>query len=177
METRLGDAARRVWPVGVAVIAFGVSYGVLARTAGMGIWAPIVMSATTFAGSSQFASASILHAGGSVAAAVAAASLLNARYLPISISVAELFRGTVPRRLVKAQLIVDESWAVSARPEGGFDPRLLLGAGLLLYPCWVGGTAIGVVGGGGLRRPDRLGRDAGVSGGLLLLLPPPGPGR
>src|SRR2546421_13070410 len=116
METRLRDGGGRVWPVGVAVIAFGVSYGVLARTAGMGIWAPIVMSATTFAGSSQFASASILHTGGSVAAAVAAASLLNARYLPISISVAELFRGTLPRRLVEAQLVVDASLGGSGRP-------------------------------------------------------------
>src|SRR2546423_11950478 len=131
METRLGDAARRVWPVGVAVLAFGVSYGVLARTAGMGTWAPIVMSATTFAGSAQFAAASILHTGGSVAAAVAAAALLNARYVPISISVARLFHGRpLLRRLVESQLIVGESWAMSAHPEGGFDLRLPLGAGL-----------------------------------------------
>src|SRR5438128_4359606 len=117
METRLRDGARRVLPIGIAVIAFGVSYGVLARAAGMGVWAPIVMSATTFAGSSQFAAASILDTGGSVAAAVAAASLLNARYVPISISVARLFRGPLPRRLLLSQLIVDESWAVSGRPE------------------------------------------------------------
>src|SRR5436309_760011 len=130
METRLRDGARRSVPIGIAVIAFGVSYGVLARAAGMGVWAPIVMSATTFAGSSQFAAASILHTGGSVAAAVAAASLLNARYVPISISVAQLFRGALLRRLVQSQLIVDESWAVSARPEGGSDLQLLLGAGL-----------------------------------------------
>src|SRR5438477_4649275 len=86
METRLRDGAWRSVPIGIAVVAFGVSFGVLARTAGMGTWAPIVMSATTFAGSAQFAAASILHTGGGVAAAVAAAALLNARYVPISIS-------------------------------------------------------------------------------------------
>src|SRR2546421_2632437 len=139
METRLRDGARRSVPIGIAVLAFGVSFGVLARTAGMGVWAPIVMSATTFAGSAQFAAFSILHTGGGVAAAVAGATLLNARYVPISISVARLFYGPTPGRLVRSQLIVDESWAVSVRPEGGFDLRLLLGAGLLLYPCWVGG--------------------------------------
>ena len=45
--------------------------------------APIVMSMTTFAGSAQFAAISILDAGGTVATAVTAAVLLNARYGPI----------------------------------------------------------------------------------------------
>src|SRR3712207_9068779 len=39
---------------------FGVSFGVLAEAAGMGPLAPVVMSATTFAGSAQFAAVSIL---------------------------------------------------------------------------------------------------------------------
>jgi len=177
METRLRDGARRSVPIGIAVLAFGVSFGVLARTAGMGVWAPIAMSATTFAGSAQFAAVSILHTGGSVAAAIAAASLLNARYVPISISVARLFRGPILGRLVRSQLIVDESWAVSVRPEGGFDLRLLLGAGLLLYPCWVAGTAVGVVGGGLLGDPRRLGLDAAFPALFLALLAPQVRGR
>jgi predicted branched-subunit amino acid permease len=49
-----------VLPIAVTVPLFGVSFGVLARAADMGVVAPIVMSATTFAGSSQFAVASIL---------------------------------------------------------------------------------------------------------------------
>jgi 4-azaleucine resistance transporter AzlC len=172
MQTRLRDGARRSVPIGIAVIAFGVSFGVLARTAGMGAWAPVVMSATTFAGSAQFASVSILHTGGSVVAAIAAAVLLNARYVPISISVARIFRGSMPRRVVQSQLIVDESWAVSVRPGGGFDRRLLLGAGLLLYPCWVGGTAMGVVGGGLLGDPNSIGLDAAFPALFLALLAP-----
>jgi len=143
----------------------------------MGVWAPIVMSATTFAGSAQFAAVSILHTGGSVAAAIAAASLLNARYVPISISVARLFHGPLLGRAFRSQLIVDESWAVSVRPEGGFDLRLLLGAGLLLYPCWVAGTAVGVVGGGLLGDPRRLGLDAAFPALFLALLAPQVRGR
>src|SRR5437667_12380860 len=117
MTTRLRDGARRAVPIGIAVLLFGVSFGLLARTAGMGRVAPIVMSATTFAGSAQFAAASILHAGGTVAAAILAAVLLNVRYAPISISVAGLFGGTAPKRLAQSQLIVDESWALAARAE------------------------------------------------------------
>ena len=72
---------RAVVPMAIAVGGFGVSFGVLARTAGMGILAPVVMSAITFAGSAQFAAASILDNGGGALAAIVAAVLLNARYV------------------------------------------------------------------------------------------------
>ena len=135
------------------------------------------MSATTFAGSAQFAVASILDAGGTVAAAVLAAVLLNVRYAPISISVADVFAGSAPKRLVQSQLIVDESWAISARGGGRFERDVLLGAGLLLYPCWVGGTALGVLGGGFLGDPERLGLDAAFPALFLALLVPQLAGR
>ena len=157
-------------PIAVTVPLFGVSFGVLARAADMGVVAPIVMSATTFAGSSQFAVASILDEGGSLAAAIVAALLLNARYAAIGISVAPLFRGSRLRRLPESQLIVDESWAVSARPDGTFDRRVLLGSGLTLYVTWVLGTALGVLGGGFLGDPERLGLDAAFPALFLALL-------
>jgi 4-azaleucine resistance transporter AzlC len=178
MTTRLRHGAGRAAPIGIAVGVFGVSFGLLARTAGMGRVAPIVMSATTFAGSAQFAVVSILHAGGTVAAAVLAAVLLNVRYAPISISVADLFAGSAPvKRLVQSQLIVDESWAIAARGGGRFERSVLLGAGLLLYPCWVGGTALGVLGGGFLGDPERLGLDAAFPALFLALLLPQLDGR
>lgn len=168
--TRIPAGGRTVLPIAVTVALFGVSFGVLARAADMGVVAPIVMSATTFAGSSQFAVASILDEGGGLVAAIVAALLLNARYAAIGVSVAPLFRGPRLGRLVKAQLIVDESWALSARPDGTFDRRLLLGAGLTLYAGWVLGTALGVLGGGFLGDPERLGLDAAFPALFLALL-------
>jgi 4-azaleucine resistance transporter AzlC len=161
---------RAVLPIAVTVPLFGVSFGVLARAADMGVVAPIVMSATTFAGGAQFAVVSILEEGGSLAAAIVAALLLNARYAAIGISVAPIFRGSRLRRLLESQLIVDESWALSARPDGTFDRRVLLGAGLTLYVTWVLGTALGVLGGGFLGDPARLGLDAAFPALFLALL-------
>src|SRR5215208_5717438 len=106
---------RAVAPIAIAVFAFGASFGILARDAGMGVAAPIVMSVTTFAGSAQFAVASVLESGGAVAAAIAAATLLNLRYLAIGVSVAPSLRGGTLRRLAEAQLSVDESWAFAQR--------------------------------------------------------------
>jgi predicted branched-subunit amino acid permease len=49
---------------------------------------------------------------------------------------------------------------------------VLLGAGLLLYPCWVGGTAQGAVGGEVLGDPNELGLDAAFPALFLALLYP-----
>jgi 4-azaleucine resistance transporter AzlC len=161
---------RAVLAIAATVWFFGASFGLLARSSGLGIVAPLVMSATTFAGSAQFAVVSILGTSGGAAAAIAAAVLLNARYVPISISVASLFHGPRLRRLAEAQLIVDESWAISSRGGGRFDRRLLIGAGLVLYAAWVTGTAVGVAGGEALGDPKDLGLDGAFPALFLALL-------
>jgi 4-azaleucine resistance transporter AzlC len=158
-------------PLAVAVGAFGASFGVLARAAGFGVWAPLVFSAATFAGSAQFAVVSVLKDDGGVAAAVGAGVLLNVRYVPIGVSIARGFVGGRLRRLGESQLVVDESWAISIA-RGGFDRRLLVGAGLLLYAAWVGGTAVGVIGGGVVGDPARYGLDAAFPALFLALLAP-----
>jgi 4-azaleucine resistance transporter AzlC len=159
-----------VAPLAVAAGSFGAAFGVLAQAAGMGVLAPIVMSATTFAGASQFAAASVLDEGGGVVAAVAAAVLLNARYAAIGIAVAPSFKGSRLRRFVESQLIVDESWAVAQVGHGRINRRVLVGAGLVLFPFWVGGTALGVLFGDVLGDPERFGLDAAFPALFLALL-------
>lgn len=164
------DGARRVAPLAVAVGAFGVSFGVLARDAGMGVVAPLVMSATTFAGAAQFAALSVLGSGGALFAAIAAPVLLNARYVPVGVSVAPALHGPVWRRLLEAQLVVDESWAVANVGGGRFDRKLLVGAGGVLWLVWMIGTTLGVLGGRLLGDPSRLGLDAAFPALFLGLL-------
>jgi 4-azaleucine resistance transporter AzlC len=164
------DGARSVAPLAVAAASFGAAFGVLAQAAGMGVLAPIVMSATTFAGAAQFAAASVLDEGGGVVAAVAAAVLLNARYAAIGIAVAPDFKGSPLRRMVESQLIVDESWAVAQVGHGRINQRVLVGAGLVLFPFWVGGTALGVLFGDVLGDPERFGLDAAFPALFLALL-------
>ena len=137
----------------------------------MGALATVVMSATTFAGSAQFAAASILDTGGTVAAAITAAVFLNARYVAISISIASIFPGGRLRRFFESQLIVDESWALSGR-SGRFEWPILIGAGLLLYVLWVSSTALGTLIGGALEDPNELGLDAAFAVLFLALALP-----
>jgi 4-azaleucine resistance transporter AzlC len=167
---RYRDGAKKVAPIAVAAFAFGVSFGVLARASGIASVEAIVMSATTFAGSAQFAVASILGAAGGIVSAIVAATLLNARYAPISVSMAPIFVGSPLRRLLESQLIVDESWAMSRRADGRYDRRLLVGAGLVLYVCWVGGTVVGAIAGDALGDPASLGLDAAFPALFLAIL-------
>lgn len=152
-------------PLFPAAAALGASFGVLARTAHLDALAAIVMSATTFAGSAQVAAASVLAAGGGVVAAVVAALLLNARYAPIGISVARSFRGSVAKRLAQAQLVVDESWALS---EGSLP--VLLGVGATLWFAWVGGTAVGAFAGAAIGNTATFGLDGAFAALFVALL-------
>ena len=158
-------------PLGIAVGLFGVSFGVLSVSAsGLGAAPAIAMSAITFAGSAQFAAASVIGSGGQPVAAIAAALLLNARYLPIGVSVARFLFGGRLRRFAQSQLVVDESWAIAARGEGRFDAHRLIGAGIVLWLAWVAGTVIGVIGGEALGDPAALGLDAAFPALFLALL-------
>src|SRR5918996_2865251 len=165
------DGIRAILPLLPAIVAFGASFGVLARAAGVDALAAVVMSATTFAGSAQFAVVSVLGAGGTAAAAIGAAVLLNGRYVPMAVAASGALRGGPVRRLLEAQLLVDESWALSSR-DGGFDRKVLVGAGGLLYLGWNAGTAIGVIAGDSLADPATLGLDAAFPALFLALLVP-----
>jgi predicted branched-subunit amino acid permease len=162
---------RVMLPLMPPIVAFGASFGVLATSAGIDSLAALVMSATTFAGSAQIAVVSVLGAGGTAAAAIGAAVLLNARYAPMALAASGAFRGGPLRRLVEAQLLVDESWALSRREEG-FDIKVLVGAGGLLYLGWNAGTAAGVLAGDSLADPATLGLDAAFPALFLALLAP-----
>jgi 4-azaleucine resistance transporter AzlC len=154
---RIGLRAGFAFALPTFVLA--VSFGVLARTLGWGVVAPIVFSGTVFSGSAQFAVADVLGAGGSALAAIVAAILVNARFAVMGVAVASALRGGPTRRALEAQATVDASWALASRGGGRFDRELLIGATLPQYAAWVGGTAIGVLAGETIGDPEALGLD------------------
>lgn len=170
--TGLAHGARAALPICVAVAAFGVSFGVVAREAGFGVVAPLIMSLTTFTGASQFAAATVIGDGGSVGAAIVAAILLCTRYGPIGLSVAPVLRGNVFFRFVQSQLVIDESWAVANRGGGVIDRGTLIGAGLALYAAWFLGTLAGVLGGDLIGDPEDFGLDVTIPALFLVLFVP-----
>jgi 4-azaleucine resistance transporter AzlC len=137
-----------------------LSFGILAREAGFSNVEAVVFSAIVFAGSAQFASVSIVAAGGGAGAAIAAATLMNSRFLPMSAAVGPSFKGGPLKRAAKGQTVVDASWALSSRGDGTFDEHLLIGASAIAYTTWVGGTLVGAIWGDKLGDPNSFGLDA-----------------
>lgn len=149
-----------------------MSFGVLAREAGFSAIGAIVMSAIVFAGSAQFAAISIIAAGGGLGAAIGAAALMNARFLPMGIAFAPSLPGPALLRAAQGQTVVDASWAMANMGDGRFDRHFLFGASAVQYATWLLGTAIGAFAGGVLGDPRDLGIDAIFPAFFLALLLP-----
>src|SRR5829696_4643192 len=157
-------------PFALATLVLGISFGVLARSLGWGIVAPIVFSVIAFSGSAQFAVAAVLGAGGGAVAAILAAVLLNARFGPMGVAVAPYLKGGPFRRAVEGQAVVDASWALASRGGGRFDREFMIGATLPQVVAWIGGTVIGVLSSDVVGNVERLGLDVIFPAFFLALL-------
>ena len=161
--------ARAGIPFAVAGLILATSFGILAGPI-LGFVAAVAMSILTFAGSAQFASVAVLGGGGGALAAIVAGVLLNMRYLPMGIALAPSLRGGPVRRAAVGLLMIDASWAMAIRADGRMDPAFMIGATLPSLPCWVGGTAIGVLVGDSIGDPAALGIDVIFPTFFLALL-------
>jgi 4-azaleucine resistance transporter AzlC len=156
-------------PIALPTLALGVSFGVLAEPV-MGSLAPIAMSIFVFSGAAQFAALSVLAAGGGAGPAIAAAMLMNTRWLPMGLAIAPSLPGGRLARAVQGLSLVDASFAIASRGDGTFDRGLLIGATLPQAAGWICGTAVGVLLGPVLGDPERLGLDAVFPAFFLVLL-------
>jgi predicted branched-subunit amino acid permease len=157
-------------PFALVAGVVAISFGVLARSLGWGVLAPIVFSAITFSVAAQFAVAAVLGAGGGVFTAIAAAVLLNARFLPMGMAVAPFLEGGPWRRALEGQTILTTSWALASRGGGRFDRAFMIGATVPQYVAWVVGTAVGVLSHVVVGDVERLGLDVIFPAFFLALL-------
>jgi predicted branched-subunit amino acid permease len=132
-------------PFALLAGVIAITFGALARSLGWGVLAPIMFSVITFSVAAQFAVAAVLGAGGGVFAAIAAAVLLNARFLPMGIAVAPFLEGGPLRRALEGQTILTTSWVLASRGGGRFDRAFMIGATVPQYVAWTVGTAVGVL--------------------------------
>jgi 4-azaleucine resistance transporter AzlC len=161
---------RAAVPYALAGFLLSLSFGVIAVDAGFSPLQAIVTSAIVFAGSAQFAAVSIVAAGGGLGAAVAAAALMNSRFLPMGIALAPSLPGGPLKRAAQGQTVVDASWAMANRGDGTFDRWFLFGSTAIQYVTWFSGTVVGALAGNVLGDPGRFGLDAIFPAFFLALL-------
>jgi 4-azaleucine resistance transporter AzlC len=147
-------------PYATVGFVLSMSFGVVARQAGFSALQAVAASALVFAGSAQFAALAVVAGGGTLTAAIAAATLMNGRFLAMGIALAPSLPGGPVTRALQGQTVVDASWALANNGDGTFDRWLLFGTTLPQYVTWVLGTVVGAYGGDLLGDPERLGLDA-----------------
>ncbi|HEX6421821.1 MAG TPA: AzlC family ABC transporter permease [Acidimicrobiales bacterium] len=171
VPARVGRAAV---VLGAAVAVFGMSFGVLATTAGLSVAQACVMSLTAFTGASQFAVVGVLGTAGSLGSAFGSALLLAARNAAYGVAMAPTMAGRpLGRRLLAAQLVIDESTAMATAQQGrGARERAFWATGLAVFVAWNAGTAVGALAGDAVGDPEALGLDAAFPAGFVALVVP-----
>jgi predicted branched-subunit amino acid permease len=158
--------------LGLAVGAYGFSFGAVASAAGLSVVQACATSLLMFTGASQFALVGVLGAGGSPAAGVAGALLLGSRNSLYAVRLAELLRIRWPQRIVAAQLTIDESTAMATGAPPGLERAAFWATGATIYLLWNLSTLLGAAGAAQLGDPGQLGLDAVAPAAFLALLAP-----
>lgn len=164
------EGVRLGLPYAVAGTMVSASFGVLGVETGLTPLQTIVTSAIVFAGSAQFTAFAIVGTGGTLAAALSAATLMNSRFLAMGIALAPSLPGGPVRRAVQGQPVVDASWALANRGDGTFDRWQLFGTTAPQWVTWVGGTAVGALAGDAIGDLGRFGFDAVFPAFFVALL-------
>ncbi len=171
MSAPLGEpsAARRrllADSVGIAAsaVAFGIVFGLAARSAGYSSIEAIATSLIVFSGASQFAAVGLIVAGVGWPIIVLTTLLLNVRMLMYAAALrTSLASRSVPERAAMAHVLTDEAFALASvhfrrlgRPDAG---GYWLAAIAAVFIPWNAGTAIGILGGSAVPDPTTLGLD------------------
>jgi predicted branched-subunit amino acid permease len=171
--TRRVQVVRQGLSVGIATGAYGVSFGALSVAAGLSVVQTCALSLLLFTGGSQFAFVGVIGAGGSGVAAVATSTLLGLRNGLYGLQLTRLLQLRGVRRLVGAQITIDESTAVAiGQPEVAASRLGFWVTGASVFVLWNLMTLVGAIVGNALGDPKRYGLDAAAASAFLALLWP-----
>lgn len=159
--------------VAVATGLYGVSFGAVSVAAGLSVVQTCALSLLVFTGASQFALVGVLAAGGSAVVAALSGLLLGVRNTLYGVRLAPLLGWRGWRRVLAAQVVIDESTAMSVLRESPAAARVgFLTTGIGVFVLWNAFTLLGALAGTALGDPRDYGLDAAVGGAFLALLWP-----
>jgi len=177
-EQRLapGERARIVRDslgVGVATGAYGVSFGAVSVASGLSVAQTCALSLVMFTGASQFAFVGVLAAGGAPVSGALTALLLGTRNTLYGLRLAPLLGWRGLRRLLAAQVLIDESTAMSVtRPTTAAARVGFLATGVSIFVLWNATTLVGALLGDAIGDPRTYGLDAAAAAAFCALLWP-----
>lgn len=173
MSWRHSPAVKMGLSIAVATGLYGLSFGALGVAAGLGVWQTMALSLLMFTGGSQFAFIGVVAGGGAGPAAFGAATLLGVRNVVYGMQLNRMLRPTGWRKLLAAQVTIDESAATAAgQVDADEQRRGFWSAGLGIFILWNVFTLAGALLGDALGDPRRWGLDGAAVAAFLGLLWP-----
>jgi predicted branched-subunit amino acid permease len=163
--------------IGLGTATYGVSFGALGIATGLTLVETQLLSLIMFTGASQFALVGTLAAGGGALSAISAASLLGVRNLAYAVRNNTLLAPNGFKRILGAQLTIDESTAMALGHEKGVDGLAggrfaFWSTGISVFVFWNIATFLGAVAISQVGDPNSLGLDAAIAAGFIALLWP-----
>ena len=164
---------RTALSVAFTVGLYGAAFGAAGVTAGFSILQTCLLSILLFSGASQFAVVGIMGAGGSAVSAIATATLLGFRNTLYGLQMAPILKVKGLKRILAAQITIDESTAVATLQENDADRRRgFYVTGVGVYVFWNLFTFLGALGASAIGDPSVWGLDAAVPAAFCGLIWP-----
>lgn len=131
-------------PVALGYLPVAFAYAIGAADKGFPFWFPVLISATNFTGTGQFAGTNLIAAGAGPGLLLAAMLVINIRYSLMSVSLSQR-TGSFPlwQRAIVAFGVTDENYAVAIRQPQALTFPYLMGLMGCSFAGWLGGTALG----------------------------------
>ncbi len=163
------------WPVLGTTLLVGTTFGVVARQSGLESVEIVAMSVLVFAGASQFVMVRLFSESAPIPIVIASVLFINLRHLLMATSLRpQLQRLPLARRLFAAFFLTDEAFAMATSHfrRGGRSVAYYFTFAIALFVLWNLGTVIGIVVGGVIGDPRRLGVDFAITAtfiGIVVL--------
>ena len=156
-----------------AVGAYGTAFGAASVTANFTVLQSCLLSMLTFSGASQFAVIGVLGAGGSAISGIATATLLGSRNALYGLRMAPILRVRGLKRIVAAQVTIDESTAIATAQKDEADQVTgFWHTGFGVFVFWNIFTLLGALGAKTIGNPSAWGLDAAVPAAFIGLVWP-----
>ena len=159
----------------LAVGASGIAFGAASVANGFSVVQSCLLSLLTFSGASQFAVVGVLGAGGSALSGIVTASLLGFRNGLYGVIMAPRLKVKGFKRVIAAQLTIDESTGVALGAEKRSDDAMRHGfwlTGIGVFVFWNLFTLAGALGAQAMGDNRAWGLDAAVPAAFLGLVWP-----
>jgi branched-chain amino acid transporter len=161
-------------PIGLGYLSVSVTFGMMAVTGGLPVWAAVAISMTNVTSAGQFAGLSLIFGGGTLFETALTQFVINLRYALMSLSLSQKLERRVGLidRMLFSFMMTDEVFAVASGQKGEVGKRYLFGVMIAPYCGWALGTLCGAVASGFLPPSVRSALSIAIYGMFIAIVVP-----